>query len=405
MAGISGSETVNDRNKDIENIEFKSELIESDEENIGREDIDPLNTNQESQITSVGREVILKLEQDPLANVGTVKEEMIEFEEQIDIKPEFKLEPIDITEVTVVVKEDIDLLATEQESQDIVRKRKRENKDDRIRYACDECNLSCNNFSYLKLHKKSKHGGIRYPCDLCEYAAVDLCDIREHKGSKHKVISAQFKAEKIVGGDQIKAEDINTDQESAEYADVDPVKTDQESEGIEDRDIGKEYIELKLEPTDIVEATIAEEEDVDPLDIDQISKENNAYDEFSLKRHKIQDHEEIRYSCDQCEYSCTQPFPLKWHIKSEHERKIYPCDQCEYVGFGPTGLRKHKKSEHLGIRYPCNKCDYVASHMSHLRRHLSIHEWNKYPCDQCEFTASLLVNLNKHKEFKHNMIT
>ena len=54
----------------------------------------------------------------------------------------------------------------------------------------------------------------------------------------------------------------------------------------------------------------------------------------------------------QCDLAATKQKHLKKH-KPGHEEIKYTCDQCEYVANSPSKLKNHRTSKHEGITYPC----------------------------------------------------
>ena len=55
-------------------------------------------------------------------------------------------------------------------------------------------------------------------------------------------------------------------------------------------------------------------------------------------------HENLRYSCDQCEKTFDQQGNLQRHIKSDHEKTLYHCDKCEQAFVYQGDLQRHLKT-------------------------------------------------------------
>ena len=51
--------------------------------------------------------------------------------------------------------------------------------------------------------------------------------------------------------------------------------------------------------------------------------------------------EEMKYSCDKCEYSATRPIYLRDHIKIKHEGVRNLCDKCN---FSTTSRRSSQRT-------------------------------------------------------------
>ena len=62
-------------------------------------------------------------------------------------------------------------------------------------------------------------------------------------------------------------------------------------------------------------------------------------------------HENVKFSCNQCESKFTHNGQLKIHILSVHENVKYPCDQCDYKATTKGSLTTHKIARHKNIKY------------------------------------------------------
>ena len=72
-------------------------------------------------------------------------------------------------------------------------------------------------------------------------------------------------------------------------------------------------------------------------------------------------------------------------LESVHEEVRYSCDQCDYKAANKRTLKRHIDSVHRDVRYSCDQCDYKATQKGTLDRHIdSVHgdvcHW--YICDQ-----------------------
>ena len=90
----------------------------------------------------------------------------------------------------------------------------------------------------------------------------------------------------------------------------------------------------------------------------------------SLMRHSY-DHEEQRYQCDVCEYTCHFESELNAH-KIIHRKT--PTFKCMYKGCGKWFMRKWE-----------------------LTVHFKKHDGKEFKCETCEFTTNLEKNLKEHQ--------
>ena len=83
--------------------------------------------------------------------------------------------------------------------------------------------------------------------------------------------------------------------------------------------------------------------------------DHNARRPYELKKLKERVHENTgraseakntlngKYDCDQCEYSTTDPLNLRKHIECKHLEVRYSCDECNFTGVKRYLVTKHKK--------------------------------------------------------------
>ena len=58
------------------------------------------------------------------------------------------------------------------------------------------------------------------------------------------------------------------------------------------------------------------------------------------------------------------------HRKSVYEEVKYKCNQCDFTFIDNGNLRQHIPSKHEGLKYGCNQCDYRAYTQSDPTRHI-----------------------------------
>ena len=141
----------------------------------------------------------------------------------------------------------------------------------------------------------------------------------------------------------------------------------------------------------------------------------------SLKQHKEAIHEGIRYPCEYCGYAATQKSSLNRHMKSKKhslgylslinkykgtienkQRIVYPCDTSDNAAPKVSSVQEQRESKCLIFKYRCDQCQYVAIKESALMNHKSLkHNQIRDLCDSCDFAASNPETLKRHKESIH----
>ena len=67
---------------------------------------------------------------------------------------------------------------------------------------------------------------------------------------------------------------------------------------------------------------------------------------------------------------------LETHVQSVHEEMKYTCTECDKQFSEGSGLERHIQSIHEQVKYTCTECDKQFSEKSHLKRHIqSIHAY------------------------------
>ena len=118
-------------------------------------------------------------------------------------------------------------------------------------------------------------------------------------------------------------------------------------------------------------------------------------------------HEEVKFSCNQCNSKFSSKGGVKLHKMSIHDRVRYSCDQCDSIFTLKISLKTHRQFVHEGFNYKCNECDYKSSANFYLRRHqMLVHEVSdkqiiEFKCDQCVMKFRRKCNLMNHVKFVH----
>jgi hypothetical protein len=226
-------------------------------------------------------------------------------------------------------------------------------------------------------------------------------------------------------------------------------------------------------PDSDIEENVSEETDYENettlTTLDEFSDFNQCSDDHLLQKHipskhnsskykskQFQSEQNVRYSCNQCEYHAPQLRTLKRHEREQHKGLRYACNinKCEYQATRPDNLKRHQESMHeeskreesnpeesttlhelsylnkcsdnlllqkhiplkhksskykskqhrseQNVKYSCKQCEYQAPHLRSLKRHeREQHEGLRYLCNKCEYQTKRPDNLKRHEESKH----
>ena len=70
-----------------------------------------------------------------------------------------------------------------------------EEKYERVKYYCYNCDVPIGNLSYLKVHKQAKHESRLYSCEKCNYKTKWHADFRKHVKNKHENLAGKREGE------------------------------------------------------------------------------------------------------------------------------------------------------------------------------------------------------------------
>jgi len=151
----------------------------------------------------------------------------------------------------------------------------------------------------------------------------------------------------------------------------------------------------------------------------------------SLKLHMKRAHNNTsKFSCDKCNYTCSNSSNMKRHIQLVHLKKTERCPKCNvevrqgyvkrhiqeihmnintiscpvcmYSTNKRPNLQKHIKAVHLNVKEKCEQCGKqvnlggLATHVKTV--HLKI---KKYKCSHCTYSAATAQNINAHVKMVH----
>ena len=77
------------------------------------------------------------------------------------------------------------------------------------------------------------------------------------------------------------------------------------------------------------------------------SSDYTALSKDRLQNHKNVKHQNIKLSCDQCNFGATRSDKLNDHKQSYHEGIRFGCNLCDYKAKRKYDLKKHKQSKHF----------------------------------------------------------
>ncbi|TDG40285.1 hypothetical protein AWZ03_013294 [Drosophila navojoa] len=176
------------------------------------------------------------------------------------------------------------------------------------------------------------------------------------------------------------------------------------------------------EPKQLLERTIQEENQSDP--IDELTKEEpeTAKEEMKPNQNEPEMPSTKRrskglknsFKCGQCGHSFAHNLTLDAHIRKVHEgsKRPFQCDRCDKAYSFMGGLYTHIKEIHSPKErsYRCDHpgCDRVYISCIAMQKHKRLKHSEssaapvrKYVCEQCGATFNQTANLKYHRRTKH----
>ena len=117
----------------------------------------------------------------------------------------------------------------------------------------------------------------------------------------------------------------------------------------------------------------------------------------NLRVHKEQEHEGIRYPCDECEYVGARKLNLTAHKNAAHSGQRLACENCPATFTTKKGLDLHREGAHLGREYFCDQCSYKTNRMQYLRKHIQ-RKHEDLRCKDCDFLAQDLNIIRERRQ-------
>ena len=223
--------------------------------------------------------------------------------------------------------------------------------------ACPDCGRVFYDSSNMKKHYISKHQGVTFPCSQCD-----------------KVYSFQ----------QLLTEHIQG------VHDGQNIKCDFE-------DCHKEFIRKQSynHHVKVVHKNVSYH--CSDCDFETVNK-------FYLKAHIQSQHEGIRFECNECGKHFISKKRLVHHYRFVHDGITQKCgeENCNMEFANKQSLNKHTDAVHNNIRYSCPECDYQGTSKGNLKYHMqSKHEGIRYECSECGKHFTLKSHLRRHFQTVH----
>ncbi|XP_052741016.1 zinc finger protein 84 isoform X2 [Bicyclus anynana] len=306
-------------------------------------------------------------------------------------------------------------------------------------YSCEICNYKSSLKSSLVRHMKTHPGEKPYSCEICEYQTTKQSDLRKHMRTHTDAIPSSSSAcsngpqqvqPTLLIGEGIWSLDpprcTNADAPlSARLATNNEVQATIETDAIQKTE---EIFEIEIRDPDnqLSLKTLTDNKcknlEVQLHDIHKKPKEalldsrnprvkpNTVEKPFSCdicnykcsQRCNLLQHMRIHsgekpYSCETCNYKCSQKSTLLNHIKTHTGEKPYSCEKCNYKCARKNNLLTHIRTHSGEKPYSCEICNFKTSQKNNLLTHMKTHSDEKpYSCEICNYKASLKKNLLRH---------
>jgi len=103
------------------------------------------------------------------------------------------------------------------------------------------------------------------------------------------------------------------------------------------------------------------------------------------------------FSCDVCDYVCTQSGALRSHIRTHSGNKPYLCNICNMSLTTSSNLSTHMRTHSGKKPYSCDICGMSFRQTSHLIRHMRRHTGERpFSCDICDMSFKQSGHLSTH---------
>ncbi|XP_078587844.1 uncharacterized protein LOC144868958 [Branchiostoma floridae x Branchiostoma japonicum] len=313
-------------------------------------------------------------------------------------------------------------------------------KPDKVRYVCDECQMTCISEYHLNKHKSSHYDWKQcYECNLCNYSTLSLNQIKIHalkhvKSEQHtndgdRDTPACNGTQEVGDGHNSKmSTQSNTSGQQMDYnasdghhhitPDVFPVNNDKEV-GV---DLGSNSNSPCLPNGAMVESSREVNMDGFGSDVEILSVQGSEADpaipvivlesdtdeeSSTLPEHAGQTNEEkpisdgVRSEMTENDEQVTEDQEEK--PSEETQDTVFSCSNCSFTTPELNLLLKHREIHLNNKCYRCDKCSFIAVQ----EKYLLIHQQKQHAaagsskdqCDHCPFSTKDPEAMKKHGKF------
>ncbi|XP_039289926.1 zinc finger protein 64 isoform X2 [Nilaparvata lugens] len=283
------------------------------------------------------------------------------------------------------------------------------------RFSCEFCEFECTQSRQLRSHLKLHAGKRSVHCEFCDHTCATASDLKKHmrrhtgeqegENCLEELDLSAVKSEPEIWP-STSSTSRSTNASGVGEVDINCANSNSSVGTSADRSVGVVHSEKKRFSCEFCEFECTQSRQL-RSHLKLHAGKRSVHCEFcdhtcatasDLKKHMRRHTGEKPFSCQLCDFACSQSSSLKFHMLQTHtDDKPFSCEFCTYKCVLSSLLKSHMKT-HTGDKpYSCELCDYKCAQSTSLKLHMTAHTGDKLlSCEFCNYKCVLSGHLKTH---------
>nr|XP_026692227.1 zinc finger protein 182 isoform X1 [Ciona intestinalis] len=273
---------------------------------------------------------------------------------------------------------------------------------------CDKCGYAATCASAFKVHVAGHSKQRPYTCQFCRKTYKTRGNLRAHQRKAHKeLVRIKLQSQTTTTTDIVPAmlpchqnNSINSEPLDIIGAEVDTESIDQGEDTRPKPHLHSPSIEEVHNP----EAVTTLPSHMNPISCSFCSHQAKSLS--ALYKHMCGNHKKQSFECTQCNVKMKYLSQFLVHRFKHENIRLFPCavEQCDYVGLTKKHLQMHSRRHSDDMKYKCEQCNFTCKWSNMLTLHELQKHFNKkkYECNLCEYKSFRKDLLQQHTLNKHS---
>ena len=220
---------------------------------------------------------------------------------------------------------------------------------DRIQFACEKCDYSCDYESILEVHMATHTSEKPFKCNSCEKSFINETELGIHTATHigEKPFKCNVCGKRFKGKDKLNKLNVHSKIHVGQFRHT--IESPNKYKGLNKN----KYTKSMNSKVDTEESC-----EVDSILIANLSLQENPF------------------ACSKCTFQFNTMHELNDHFLSHKKGKTFKCTNCDFLTPSENTLKNHQKND-LCERFGCTECDDKFSTKAELTMHMKCHTEEK----------------------------